>query len=86
MGLGYPLKRFERFGTDGRGRSMQRFDNLNRRPTSSLVANSSADGKVASFNGTGQRSLDDIGGEPLAGSGFENEEPDSEFAAAGGES
>jgi len=65
---------------------MQRFDDLSRRPNSSPVANSSADGKVASFNGTGQRSLDDIGGEPLAGSGFENEEPESEFATAGEES
>jgi hypothetical protein len=65
---------------------MQKFDDLNRRPNSSPVANSSADGKVASFNDTGQRSVYDIGGEPLAASGFENEEPESEFAAAGEES
>jgi hypothetical protein len=41
---------------------------------------------MASFNASGQRPLDDIGGEPLAGSGFENEEPESEFAPAGEES
>jgi hypothetical protein len=65
---------------------MQKFDDLKRRPKSSPVANSSADGKAASFNASGQRSLDDIGGEPLAGSGFENEEPESEFAPAGEDS
>jgi hypothetical protein len=65
---------------------MQRFDDLRRRPNSSPVANSSADGKMASFNASGQWSLDDIGGEPLAESGFENEEPESEFAPAGEES
>jgi hypothetical protein len=65
---------------------MQRFDDLKRRLNSSPVANSSADGKMASFNASGQRSLDDIGGEPLPGSGFENEEPESEFAPAGEES
>ena len=40
---------------------------------------------MASFNASGHRPLDDIGGEPLAGSGFENEEPESEFAPAGEE-
>jgi len=50
---------------------MQRFDGLNRRPGDSLVADS---------NASCQLSLDDIGGEPLAGTGFENEEPGSEFA------
>ena len=65
---------------------MQKFDDLKRRPNSSPVANSSADGKAASFNASGQPSLDDIGGEPLAGSGFEIEEPECEFAPAGEES
>ena len=65
---------------------MPRFNDLTRRPNSSPVANSRADGKMASFNASGQRSLDDIGGELLAGSGFENEEPDSEFAGHGEES
>jgi hypothetical protein len=75
-----------RSGWHVRRRNMQRFDDLKRRPNSSPVANSSADGKRASFNASGQRSLDDIGGDPLAGSGFENEEPESEFAPAGEES
>ena len=65
---------------------MQKFNDLKRRPNNSPVANSSADGKAASFNAPDQRSLDDIGGEPLAGSGFENEEPESELAPAGEES
>ena len=65
---------------------MQKFDDLDRRPNSGPVANSSADEKVASFNASGRRSLDDIGGEPLAGSEFENEEPDSDFAGHGEES
>ena len=67
---------------------MQKFDDLKRRPNtnSSPLANSSADRKMVSFNAFGQRSLDDIGGEPLAGSGFENEELESEFARAGEES
>ena len=65
---------------------MQKFNGLKRRPNSSPVANSSADGRMASFNASGQRPLEDIGGEPLAGSGFENEEPESEFAPAGEES
>ena len=55
---------------------MQKFNDLK----SSPVGNSSADEKVASSSASGQRSLDHIGGEPLAGSGFENEEPESEFA------
>jgi len=59
---------------------MQKFIDLKRRPVSSPVTNSSADGEVVSFNASGQRWLDDVGGEPLAGSGFENEEPESEFA------
>jgi hypothetical protein len=53
---------------------MQTFDGLNRWPGDSLVADSSA---------SRQLSLDDIGGELLARSGFENEEPESEFASVG---
>jgi hypothetical protein len=64
---------------------MQKFNDLKRGPNSSPVANSSADGKMTSFNVSGQRSLDSVGGEPLAGSGFENEEPESDFAPAGEE-
>ena len=40
---------------------METFNDLRRRPSSSRVANSSADGKMLSFNASGQRSLDDIG-------------------------
>ncbi len=65
---------------------MQKLNDFTGRPNSSPLANSSAQGKVASFNASGQRSLDNIGGEPLAGSGFENEEPESEFAPADDES
>jgi hypothetical protein len=65
-----------------RRRSMQRLDDLNRR----LRNGSGAGGEVMFLNGSIQRSLDDIGGEPLAESGFENEEPESEFGPAGEES
>ena len=65
---------------------MQSFDDLNRRLGNSSLANSSLCGKVTFFSASGQRSLDDIGGEPLAGSGFENEQPESEFASAREES
>jgi hypothetical protein len=61
-------------------RNMQKFNDLKRRPNGSPVTNSTADGKMASLNASGQASLGDIGGEPLAGSGFENEEAESEFA------
>jgi len=65
---------------------MQRFDDLHRRLGNSSVASSGAGGKVPFFSAAGQQSLDNIGGEPLAGSGFENEEPESEFAPDGEES
>jgi hypothetical protein len=65
---------------------MENFNDVKLRPSSSPVANSSANGRMLSFNAFGQASLDDIGGELLAGSGFEKEEPDSEFAPAGEES
>ena len=64
---------------------MQRLDDLNGRPVNSPVAGSSVGGKVTFISASGQQSLDDIGGEPLAGSGFENEEPESEFASTGEE-
>jgi hypothetical protein len=65
---------------------MARFNDSNRRPGNSPVAGSSVGVKVIFFSASGQRSLDDIGGEPLAGSGFEDEEPESEFAGHGEES
>jgi hypothetical protein len=65
---------------------MQKFNELKRRPDRSPMTNSNAGGKMASFSVSGQQSLDDIGGEPLAGSGFENQEPECGFAPAGQES
>ena len=59
---------------------MQRFDDFSRSPGNSPVAGSSVGDKVTFFGASGPQSLDDVGGEPLAGSGFENEEPESEFA------
>ena len=61
---------------------MQKLDDLNRR----LGNGSGAGGEVAFFSASIQRSLDNIGGELLADSGFENEQPESEFAPAGEES
>ena len=61
---------------------MQRLDDLKRR----LGNGSGAGGVVTFFSDSSQRSLDDIGGEQLAGSGFENEQPESEFDPAGEES
>jgi hypothetical protein len=65
---------------------MQRFDDLNGPPGNSPMAGSSVGDKVTLFSASGQQSVDDIGGEPLAGSVFENEEPESEFAPAREES
>ena len=61
---------------------MQRLDDLNRRLGNGLGAG----GGMTFFSASSQLSLEDIGGEPLAESGFENEKPDSEFAPAGEES
>ena len=65
---------------------MQRFDDFNRRAGNSPVAGSTVGDKVTFFSASGQQSLDAISGEPLTGSGFENEEPEFEFAADGEES
>ncbi len=65
---------------------MRRFDDLNRRPGNSFVAGSSAGDMVTFFGASGQQSLNDIGGELLPGSGFENEQPESEFEPAREES
>ena len=61
---------------------MQRLDDLNRR----LGTGSGVGRKLTFFSDLSQGSPDDIGGEPLAGSGFEDEEPESEFAPTGEES
>jgi hypothetical protein len=65
---------------------MQRFHDLNRRLDSIPVADSSVSRMRTLAFAPAQESLDEVGGEPLAGSGFENEEPESEFAPAGKES
>jgi hypothetical protein len=65
---------------------MQRYDDLDRQPDNGREAGSSGASKDTSVHVPAQQSLDDIGGEPLAGSGFENEQSESEFAPAGEES
>jgi len=42
-------------------------------------------GKVTFISASGQQSLDDIGGSRWPDPGFENEEPEAEFAPAGEE-
>lgn len=61
---------------------MQRLGDLKRR----LASGSDDGGKLTFFSDSIQESLDDIGGDHLAGSGLENEEPESEFDPAGKES
>ena len=65
---------------------MARLNDLSRRPDGGPVVNSSASAKMKVPKTFGQRSLDEVAGEPLAGSGFENEEPESEFVPAKEES
>jgi hypothetical protein len=60
---------------------MQRLDDLNWR----LGNDPGVGRKLTFFSDSIQGSLDDIGGEPLAGSGFENQQPESEFYPAGEE-
>ena len=69
-----------------RRRNMQRFNDLNRRSDSSPVANSNVGRRRALAFAPAQESLDDVGGGPLAGSEFENEQPESEFVPAGEQS
>jgi len=65
---------------------MQRVTDLNLRPDRSPVMDDTNAGfKTALSSSPAHESLDDRGGEPLEGSGFENEEPESEFAPAGEE-
>jgi hypothetical protein len=59
---------------------MQRFDDLNRWSEDIPVADSSVSRMRTLAFAPAQESLDEVGGEPLAGTGFENEEPESEFA------
>ena len=64
---------------------MQRVNCLNPRPDRSPVMDSNASLKTALSSSPAQKSLDDIGGSPLAGSGFESEQPESDFAPDGEE-
>jgi hypothetical protein len=64
---------------------MQRFDYLNPRPDRSPVMDSNVGLATALSSSPAQDSLDDIGGEPLAESGFESEQPKSDFALDGEE-
>jgi len=59
---------------------MERFDDLNRWAEGIPVADSSVSRIRTLAFAPAQESLDDIGGELLAGSGFENEERASAFA------
>jgi hypothetical protein len=64
---------------------MERFNDLNRWLDSIPVADSSVSRMRTLAFAPAQESLDEVGGEPLAGSGFENEQPETEFAPAGEE-
>jgi len=61
---------------------MPQLDNLSRHWVSSSKA-ASIENRKPTLAGTSQHQLDEIGGEPLAGSGFENEESESGFASDG---
>jgi hypothetical protein len=65
---------------------MQQLDNFDRRLGSSSGGNSLKNGKQTLNNTAQQQRLDEIGGEPLVGSGFESEDPESEFEPTGEES
>jgi hypothetical protein len=60
---------------------MQSFDDQNRWSEGIPMADSSASPMRTLAFAPAQESLDEVGAEPLAGSGFENEERASEFAA-----
>jgi hypothetical protein len=61
-------------------------DNLSRRLRSISKGSSIKNGKPTLTSASHQNPLDEIGGEPLAGSGFENEAPEAGFAPEGEES
>jgi hypothetical protein len=64
---------------------MPQLDNLNRHWVSSSKAATIKNRKLT-LASTSQHQLDEVGGEPLVGSGFENEESESGFASDGEES
>lgn len=65
---------------------MKRPDDLNRGFGNSAESNSIKNGTPKATNPAHQKSLEEIGGEPLGGSGFENEEPEDGFSHAGEQS
>jgi hypothetical protein len=65
---------------------MQQLDNLNRPLGSTAKGNSFKNGKRTFNSASQQQRLDEISGEPLVGSGFESEVPESKFERAGEES
>lgn len=65
---------------------MQQLDDLNSRHRNSSKGNSIKNGTPTVTTSAPQKSLDEIGGEPLSGSGFESEEPENGFSHAGQES
>jgi hypothetical protein len=64
---------------------MQRATDLNPRKDRSPVMDTNAGLRTALSPSRTHESLDDIGGEPLEGSGFENEQPESDVAPDGEE-
>jgi hypothetical protein len=65
---------------------MQRVNDLNARPDRRPATDSDTGLSMALSSSPAQESLDDVDGEPLAGSGFENEQPEIEFVPRGEES
>jgi hypothetical protein len=61
---------------------MQQFEDTNRRFGHGLKGNSIENGRSTLTGLSRQQWLDEIGGEPLVGSGFESEEPESGFSHA----
>lgn len=60
---------------------MKQLDDLNRRPGNTLKGSSNENDRPGFAGPSHEQSLDEIGGEPLVGSGFENEEPENDFCA-----
>jgi hypothetical protein len=61
---------------------MQQLDDLNRRLGNRTEGAAIKNSRLTVSSPSHQESLDEIGGEPLVGSGFESEEPESGFSYA----
>ena len=64
---------------------MKQFEEKNRRFRNSSISNSIESGRPKLTHLSYQQLLDEIGGEPLVGSGFESEEPEDGSYQAGEE-